>query len=340
VVSAHHSPIFEPGGFAFDPRWFLPPLDVTALPRRAIFGALPAGPARAVTRPIPEPETPWDVFWGSIGTGLKGMGITVGRMVIEPGTLLWDVGGYTTGVFNPYYNHRPISMSGQAYDGVQFGSVDQLKVAANAQANIWTLGAHGQVQGIREYAETGDPAAWRDAAAGQLMATVGARSAVRGSQLRAQARLQRQMAAMERWAEQQDMAAIGAGEHRVNPSGCNTNCVAAAVAGDATLAGRPASALPMYGGGGMFIRANVPDMRPYAMPLSIRGHLQLTDIMARSGDGARAVVFGKWPGSQEGHIINVINRQGRVHYIDFQLGRIVTGDVLNRMVNLYFIRTN
>jgi RHS repeat-associated protein len=150
------------------------------------------------------PDTPWGAFWGSIGSGLKDIGVTAGRIVIEPATLLYDVGGYSAGIVNPYYNHQPVSFSGQAYHGVQFGSREQLAVAAQAQANIWTLGGYGTVQGAREYAATGDPTAWRQAATGQLMATAGARSAVRASQARAQASMQRRIAAMETWAAAQD----------------------------------------------------------------------------------------------------------------------------------------
>jgi RHS repeat-associated protein len=286
------------------------------------------------------PDTPWSAFWGSIGSGLKDIGITAGRIVVEPATLAYDLGGYAVGIANPYYNHQPVSFSGQAYDGVQFGSKEQLMVAANAQANIWSLGGYGTIQGAREYAATGDPSAFRQAATGQLMATTGAWSAVRASQARAQASMQSRMAAMERWANQQDMEGIGAGSAPVNPTGCTTNCVASAIAGDSTMAGRPASARPMASGADAFHPANLPDLRPNAMMLEVSGEVELTNIMARSGDGARAIVIGRWLGSERGHALNVINRGGRVHYIDFQSGQTVAPQLLNQMWNLQFLRTN
>ena len=111
-------------------------------------------------------------------------------------------------------------------------------------------------------------------------------------------------------------AGVIAGSIRnVNPTGGRMNCVNCAVATDATLAGRPASALP--GGatpisileaqyGGRFSQSMSP--------------AQISEAMSAAGNGARGIVFGS-RGKDVGHVFNVTNQNGTVRYLDGQTGK-------------------
>jgi filamentous hemagglutinin len=116
-----------------------------------------------------------------------------------------------------------------------------------------------------------------------------------------------------------DEAAVGGYSIRdVNPGfptqGRVSNCANCAVATDATLAGRPAVALP--GGptrvsvlekyfGGLF--------QPMRSPADIERGLQA------AGPGARGIVFGQRAGGI-GHFFNGVNQGGVVRFLDGQLG--------------------
>ena len=105
------------------------------------------------------------------------------------------------------------------------------------------------------------------------------------------------------------------------------NCQSCVNAVDHTLDGNPVSAVPRppqgfpwpdsvtktIGGGKPFVRVGSYD--------------DITDQMTKAGDGARGVVWGqrfRQLGSRsievEGHVFNVVNRGGRVFYVDGQTG--------------------
>ena len=46
----------------------------------------------------------------------------------------------------------------------------------------------------------------------------------------------------------------------------------------------------------------------------------LASQMKRWGDGSRAIVRVGWANSTSGHVFNVENRRGRMHYVDAQTG--------------------
>src|SRR4051812_19732918 len=115
-----------------------------------------------------------------------------------------------------------------------------------------------------------------------------------------------------------DAASLGAqaGSIRdVNPTGDTNNCVNCAIATDATLAGRPASALPgevtqiselekTFGG----------HFKPIASPSAAAAQLK------RAGNGARAIVFGARGPNEAGHVFNAVNQNGTVRFLDGQTG--------------------
>ncbi len=95
----------------------------------------------------------------------------------------------------------------------------------------------------------------------------------------------------------------------VNPTGGEMNCVNCAVAMDATLAGNPASALP---GGAQPISVLGTDWVP------VSGQTQVENILLKSGNGSRGIVFGSGP--DVGHVWNAVNQGGKINFIDAQTG--------------------
>jgi hypothetical protein len=102
---------------------------------------------------------------------------------------------------------------------------------------------------------------------------------------------------------------------RVNPTGGTMNCVNCAIATDATLAGRPASALP---GGPTLI--SVLEQQFGRQFVKMASKQSLDETMERAGPGARAIVYG---GRAQGigHIFNAVNQGGVVRYLDGQTGQ-------------------
>lgn len=108
------------------------------------------------------------------------------------------------------------------------------------------------------------------------------------------------------------------------------NCVNCAVATDARLAGRPASALPgdatsvgkleqLYGG--------------RFAPVASREALE--ESLGAAGHGARGIVFGQRSGGV-GHVFNAVNQRGAVRFLDGQSGGRASFEGFDR---LFFLRT-
>lgn len=95
-----------------------------------------------------------------------------------------------------------------------------------------------------------------------------------------------------------------------------TNCVNCAIATDATLAGRPASALN-----------SGPTVLPVLESLYGRSFVGRSTIegvsgtMSEAGHGARGIVFGDRGAGKVGHVFNVVNQSGAVRYLDGQSGK-------------------
>jgi hypothetical protein len=105
----------------------------------------------------------------------------------------------------------------------------------------------------------------------------------------------------------------------VNPGypgpGRLTNCANCALATDATLAGRPACALP---GGATSIRVLEAHFgRPFEY---VSSRQRMVAKLARAGPGARGIVFASRGTRRPGHLFNVANLDGKVTFVDGQHG--------------------
>jgi hypothetical protein len=105
---------------------------------------------------------------------------------------------------------------------------------------------------------------------------------------------------------------------KVNPTGGTMNCVNCAVATDATLAGRAASALP---GGPTSIGAL--EQQFGSQFVKVAGKQAIDQTMEAAGPGARAIVYGERAGGII-HVFNVVNQGGVVRYLDGQTGQVAS----------------
>ena len=94
------------------------------------------------------------------------------------------------------------------------------------------------------------------------------------------------------------------------------NCTSAAIATDLTLAGRSASALNITKQGAQAVVDVLGGS--FGNPTSI-GNIMFD--MTCAGDGARGIVAADRSANQIGHMFNVINKGGRIYFIDGQSGR-------------------
>jgi hypothetical protein len=110
--------------------------------------------------------------------------------------------------------------------------------------------------------------------------------------------------------------AVGAGGsiRAVNVVGGLMNCANCAVAADATLAGRAASALP---GGATQASQLAQELGGSWLPTNGIGGA--TKVMQGWGSGSRAIVFGGRNGGV-GHFFNVVNQRGTIRFLDGQAG--------------------
>ncbi|MCI2245824.1 hemagglutinin repeat-containing protein [Xanthomonas sp. PPL568] len=132
---------------------------------------------------------------------------------------------------------------------------------------------------------------------------------------------------------------ISAGSIRnVNPGfpleGRTHNCVNCAIATDATLAGNPASALPIYSTKGVPITVLEKQFGGrFASPTSSE---VITNQMLELGPGSRGIVYGSYGPGQPGHVFNVVNQNGVVRFLDGQSG---TAANLEDFKYFMFLRT-
>lgn len=106
---------------------------------------------------------------------------------------------------------------------------------------------------------------------------------------------------------------------RINPTGCTTNCVNAAIATERTLAGAATSAVP----GGPVAAADVAAVLEAqfgrALPsFSAAGRGEITRTLGAIGDGTRAIIVGE--GASGAHAFNGVMSGGRLVLLDGQLG--------------------
>lgn len=122
------------------------------------------------------------------------------------------------------------------------------------------------------------------------------------------------------------------------------NCQSCVNAVDHTLDGQPASAVPRPPQGFRWpdsVTKTIGGGKPF---VRVGGYDDITDQVTKAGDGARGVVWGRrfrQIGSRsievEGHVFNVVNRGGRVFYVDGQTGAFAR---LENFSILNLLRTN
>jgi hypothetical protein len=100
---------------------------------------------------------------------------------------------------------------------------------------------------------------------------------------------------------------------------------------DATLAGRPASALPSgvtpisvleAAYGGQFAR--------------VSGRAAIEAQLSAAGPGARGIVYGSRGIGQAGHVFNAVNQGGTIRFLDGQSG---TAASFGGYTEFFFLRT-
>lgn len=125
----------------------------------------------------------------------------------------------------------------------------------------------------------------------------------------------------------------------VNPgypdAGRTHNCVNCSIATDATLAGNPASALPINHTKGVPLSVLEKQFSSTFGPVTAAENI--AQQMANSGNGARGIVFGSYGPDQPGHVFNVVNQNGIVRFLDGQTGRPAN---LSNFKTLQLLRTN
>jgi hypothetical protein len=130
--------------------------------------------------------------------------------------------------------------------------------------------------------------------------------------------------------------------------GWKNNCMACVGATDHALAGHPTCAMP-YPESGWPVRCDIiiPQQLSHGVPFREVGTFdEITRELADAGDGARGVVWGhkfvEVDGKMKetnGHIFNVVNKNGRVYYVDGQSAT-WAGTVSKGYGELGFLRTN
>ncbi|RPD91626.1 hypothetical protein BBB56_23370, partial [Candidatus Pantoea deserta] len=125
----------------------------------------------------------------------------------------------------------------------------------------------------------------------------------------------------------------------VNPGypepGRTHNCVNCSVATDATLAGNPASALPVNHKNG--IPLAVLESQYGTKFKYISSSESITQQMTSAGSGSRGIVFGSYGPGQPGHVFNVVNQNGTVRFLDGQTGKPAD---LSQFKSFQLLRTN
>ncbi|WP_210514777.1 hemagglutinin repeat-containing protein [Pantoea ananatis] len=125
----------------------------------------------------------------------------------------------------------------------------------------------------------------------------------------------------------------------VNPGypepGRTHNCVNCSIATDATLAGNPASALPINSTAG--VPLTVLEKQFGSKFVNILNSNVITQKMLDAGNGARGIVYGSYGPDQPGHVFNVVNQNGTIRFLDGQSGKVAD---LSKFESFKMLRTN
>jgi RHS repeat-associated protein len=112
-------------------------------------------------------------------------------------------------------------------------------------------------------------------------------------------------------AEATTSADLAGSAQLINPLNGTENCVNCATAMDATLAGRPASALLSNPQSISVLGTNWT---------TVSGQEEVESILLDAGPGSRGIVYGGIPGQPVGHVWNAANQGGVINFIDAQAG--------------------
>lgn len=127
------------------------------------------------------------------------------------------------------------------------------------------------------------------------------------------------------------MSTLAGSVRRINLCGGAANCINCAVATDAMLAGRTASALD-----GDYSRISILEQvfgAKFSAPCDIGS---VSQALSDAGSGSRAIVFGARQG-RIGHVFNAINQAGTIRFLDGQTGTVAT---LTGYIDFRFLRTS
>jgi hypothetical protein len=130
--------------------------------------------------------------------------------------------------------------------------------------------------------------------------------------------------------EGDDLAEAGS-IRNINSRGGTMNCVNCAIAADAVLAGRPASAL--LGGPSRIDTIEKIFGAKFSTSCDIG---TVVDALLQAGSGGRGIVFGS-RSNGVGHVFNVINQNGAIPFLDGQTG---SAALLSEYAEFRFLRTN
>ena len=117
------------------------------------------------------------------------------------------------------------------------------------------------------------------------------------------------------------------------------NCQRCVIATEARLRGYDVQALPTYDNDNMPVGTNYLTNFVGAKPLSIRhstpsaNRNDVEKQMANMGDGARATMSFSWSGARDGHVINVMQKNGKTKYYDGQNGTEVSASHLYNAIS-------
>ena len=107
------------------------------------------------------------------------------------------------------------------------------------------------------------------------------------------------------------------------------------IATDATLAGNPASALPINSTKG--VPLSVLEQQYGTKIKYASSSDSIMQQMTNAGSGARGIVFGSYSPGQPEHVFNVVNQNGTVRFLDGQTGK--SAD-LSQFKSFQLLRTN
>jgi hypothetical protein len=105
--------------------------------------------------------------------------------------------------------------------------------------------------------------------------------------------------------------------------GANTNCVSCVNAADARLRGVDLNAVAGPNGPYETSRHALGPAAPFGF-LDPMSPAQVQAEMLARGNGSAGAVLITQPGTTVQHVINVVNRNGTIYFVDAQIGRIVT----------------